>query len=442
MNEDQNFTRSLEPVPNLHSQGPARQRLPHPSTNAVNQGPSTHSLPPTPSAGAPGLKRLEMDEEDFNVRDHVTSRQIRPSGRPHADSFNSIQSEDSSYGDTMLQPGDRSDDGWIASWKSFSSSRLMTLSMILLVAIPLLCDMPLLGTSGPSIIGAKAGVVKRSEAQKKSLVDGKLMVPRANTDTDVCNRWSHQSALINGTVYIYGGRATTKATQTQNQWNNDFLTMDVAKSWDIGSPVISGLPRPSGPPPVSNGYLWHSYNSLFLYGGEYSDKPATTPSAYSMWEYNIASSSWIQHQNPKTSSGNNSDDGNKPVLGKAEGAGVSVPELGRGWYFGGHQDAFTTPGWSVQVERVYLKSLLEFTFPGYPNSGVQSLGGGKKAGTDGVWRNITEGGIQDTAKFSDRADSVLVYVPGYGPEGILVNMGGGNNESFVSIEQHNDPIDC
>lgn len=306
--------------------------------------------------------------------------------------------------------------------------------MILLVAIPLLCDMPLLGTSGPSIIGANAGVVKRSEAQKKRLVDGKLMVPRANTDTDVCNRWSHQSALVNGTVYVYGGRATTEATQTQNQWNNDFLTIDVTKSWDIGSPVISGLPKPSGPPPVSNGYLWNSYSSLFLYGGEYSDKPVTTPSAYSMWEYNIASSSWIQHQNPKTSSGNNSDDGNKPVLGKAEGAGVSVPELGRGWYFGGHQDAFTTQGWSVQVERVYLKSLLEFTFPGYPNSGVQSLGGGKKAGTDGVWRNITEGGIQDTAKFSDRADSVLVYVPGYGPEGILVNMGGGNNESFVSIE--------
>ena len=75
---------------------------------------------------------------------------------------------------------------------------------------------------------------------------------------------------------------------------------------------------------------------------------------------------------------------------------------------------------------------MEFTFPGYSNDGVQSLSGGKTASSAGVWRNVTLGGIQDTARFTNRADAVIVYVPGYGVDGILVSMGGGTDESFVS----------
>ena len=75
---------------------------------------------------------------------------------------------------------------------------------------------------------------------------------------------------------------------------------------------------------------------------------------------------------------------------------------------------------------------MEFTFPGYSNDGVQSLSGGKTADSAGVWRNVTQGGIQDTARFTNRADGVIVYVPGYGVDGILVSMAGGTNESFVS----------
>ena len=360
---------------------------------------------------------------------------IRPSQRPHADSFDSIQSEEMQCEGEQPCVIDRSDNGWTASWKSFYHSRLMMLSFILVIAIPILCDLPWIGTPGSSMVGAEAGTIKRSGIERKALVDGKLVVPRANTDTNVCNRWSQQSALINGTIYLYGGRATTDASQSSNEWNNDFLTIDVTKSWDISSPVVSGLPQPSGPPSIANGYLWNSYDSLYLYGGEYEDTPVATPSAYSLWEYNIPSSTWTEHQNPQTSNGNNSDGGNQPVLGSAEGAGISIPQLGRGYFFAGHQDAFTTPGWSVQVPRIYLKSLLEFTYPGFSNDGVQSLGAGKTAGSDGAWRNITQGGIQDTAAFPSRADGAVVYVPGYGVNGILVNMGGGTNESFVSANK-------
>ena len=183
---------------------------------------------------------------------------------------------------------------------------------------------------------------------------GFVGVQAQNSATDYCTRWSHQSAVINGTIYVYGGRASQTSGQTDNTWNNDFLTLDVTKTWTLGSPTLKSIDKPSGPPAVANGYLWHSYSSLFLYGGEYSDHPVTSPSPYAMWEYDIGSSSWSEHSNPKTSAGNSSDGGNQPVQNAAEGAGLSVPLLGRGFYFGGHLDGYTTPGWSQSTERVYV----------------------------------------------------------------------------------------
>lgn len=131
--------------------------------------------------------------------------------------------------------------------------------------------------------------------------------------------------------------------------------------------------------------------------------------------------------------GENAAPKGEPVQRSAEGAGFGVSTLGRGWYFGGHLDDFTTAGWSNQIKRVYLKSLIEFTFPGFSNNAVDSLRDGKTAGQDGAYRNITEGGMQETAGFTERADGLLLYIPGYGDEGILLGLTGGVNESFVSL---------
>jgi len=261
--------------------------------------------------------------------------------------------------------------------------------------------------------------------------------------------------MVNGTIYLYGGRATYQTSQTSNTWSerisvllmltagliihsdNDFLTMDMTKTWQISSPSVNGLIQPSGVPPVANGYLWSSYNSLYLYGGEYSDNPVTLPAPFALWEYSIGSSSWQEHNSPLTSSGLNAPDHGVAVQNAAEGAGFSVAALGRGWYFGGHQDAFTTAGWSVQAPRIYLKSMAEFTFPGYKNNDVQSLSNGQTAGSDGVWRNVTGGGSQDQAGFPERADGVLVYVPSFGKEGILLGLAGGTSDTFVSFPKYN-----
>ena len=319
---------------------------------------------------------------------------------------------------------------------STSYSRLIAFTVFFASLLVLLHSSPLIGSPGDTKLGVEGGAVKgRGEFVAEGIIQDRELVQRQDDQddpTNYCKRWSQQSAMVNGTIYMYGGRKTTSSTQTSNEWNNDFLFLDATKTWQIGSPALSGLPKPSGPPPVANGYLWHSYTSLFLYGGEYSDNPAASPSTFALWEYDIPSKTWNEHSSPSTSPGNNSDGGNQPVQNAAEGAGFSIPSLGRGYFFGGHLDGYTTVGWSQSTERAYLKSLLEFTFPGFTNSGVQGLAT-TPAGDGGAFRNITNGGNQGGDGFSERADGILIYIPGFGQEGVILGLAGGNNQSFQEM---------
>lgn len=134
---------------------------------------------------------------------------------------------------------------------------------------------------------------------------------------------------------------------------------------------------------------------------------------------------------PVTSTGVSAPSDQDPVQRAAEGAAVSVPSLGKAFYFGGHLDGYTTQGWSQSIARVYLQSLLEYTFPGYANPQVDALQS-SDAPAEGTYRNITEGGLQAEAGFTTRADGLLIYVPGFSDDGILVALAGGTNESYVS----------
>ncbi|KKY36942.1 putative kelch domain-containing protein [Diaporthe ampelina] len=259
---------------------------------------------------------------------------------------------------------------------------------------------------------------------------GPIMLSRADSPKDVCARWAMQSTILNGTLYMYGGEAKTTLNQENDTWNNNLLALDLTSTWDTSSPSLTGLPQPSGPPAVALGALWNDYTSLYVYGGEFADNPFQEPAEVSTWQYRISSGTWTEHSDPQTSSGNNSASEGVPVQRAAEGAAVSVPELGLSWYFGGHLDLSTTPGWSMYTERVYLKSLLEFTHPGYANNGVFSLRG-SGAPASGAYRNITEGGLQLSDAFTERADGVLVYVPGWGTSGVLIGLGGGTAEDFT-----------
>ncbi|KAM0717821.1 hypothetical protein Q7P37_006153 [Cladosporium fusiforme] len=309
--------------------------------------------------------------------------------------------------------------------------RLGTVALVLALLFPFLRGTPLGLNVDTPIPGVEAGPIPRDVRSD----EGIILARQDDSPTDVCFRWAQQSAMVNGTLYLYGGQASTRQGQDQDTWNNNFLTLDLTKTWNIASPSLTGLPQPSssGPPAVALGYLWSSHESLFLYGGQFSWKPAESPTAFSTWEYSMLSEEWIEHSNPQTSSGESAPSNSNDVQRAAEGAGVNVPTLGRGFYFGGHLDGYTTQGWSQSVPRVYLQSLLEFTFPGAENDQIESLGDGKTAGEDGVYRNITQGGLQDSAGFTERADGLLIYIPGFGDEGILLALAGGSNETFTQM---------
>lgn len=261
---------------------------------------------------------------------------------------------------------------------------------------------------------AAAGPVGNSQGDWRTISE-----KRQNAGVTVCKRWAGQSAVVNGTVYYYGGRATNSADQKSNEWNNDFVSLDLTKSWQISSPSLTGLSTPSSAPAISLGYLWSSTDNLYLYGGEFSDNPTASPLPFSLWSYEISKASWSQHQNPTFEDGS-------AVQRAAEGAGVSVPSQGRGYYFGGHLDFLTTEGWSQSVARVYLPSMVEYTMPGFSNAQLKSS---SPAGNDGAYRNITVG----NSGFPERADGVLIYIPGYSKNGIVVGLAGGTNDSFTQM---------
>lgn len=95
--------------------------------------------------------------------------------------------------------------------------RILFLVCVLALLVPSWRNSPFLG-AGITPIGAKAGSVKTPLPRQRREIAAKL-VTRQNSPTDVCLRWSQQTALVNGTLYSYGGHTTTEPTQTENTWS-------------------------------------------------------------------------------------------------------------------------------------------------------------------------------------------------------------------------------
>jgi hypothetical protein len=48
---------------------------------------------------------------------------------------------------------------------------------------------------------------------------GHPLSKRAEDPTDYCKRWSQQSAIVNGTLYLYGGQKIISSAQKGNTWS-------------------------------------------------------------------------------------------------------------------------------------------------------------------------------------------------------------------------------
>lgn len=82
-----------------------------------------------------------------------------------------------------------------------SLQRLTMIAVIIAILVP--CFNYHGGRSNVDINGADAGVIRKRET----------------SPTEVCLRWAHQVAQVNGTLYIYGGQAKSRGDQETNTWS-------------------------------------------------------------------------------------------------------------------------------------------------------------------------------------------------------------------------------
>ena len=108
------------------------------------------------------------------------------------------------------------------TWHHYGSSaavlsRLSFVAVVLAIMIPVLHMSPLL-YAGTTSIGAEAGPITPNPARYHDREPTQLS-PRQDNPADACLRWSHQSAVVNGTLYLYGGRAKRDSNQDSNTWS-------------------------------------------------------------------------------------------------------------------------------------------------------------------------------------------------------------------------------
>ncbi|GAA5880857.1 hypothetical protein JCM1840_003301 [Sporobolomyces johnsonii] len=247
-----------------------------------------------------------------------------------------------------------------------------------------------------------------------------------------CFRWSGQMAIANSpgsssgnsssSLYYYGGQAMTSEDQTSNTWTNALVAIGLDQDWPTGTPDISLVQGDNGnytyPPAVALGALWSSADgqTLYQYGGQFSDSPTVPPPAENVFAYDIPSNSWSIVQ----TSGDR-------VGRVAEGCPTIVPSQGTdgdnvGYYFSGHQDDHTTQGWSDEIARIYLNSMAKFDLGSTSWTNITSYS------TDGSTSNTST-----PITPLNRADGTLTYVPNLGTDnqGLLVSVGGATDSQYV-----------
>jgi hypothetical protein len=97
--------------------------------------------------------------------------------------------------------------------------KLIFLALVALLVVPGWRTSPILRVDA-NPVGAGAGPasdIGRAHREKREPLPPH--VKRDDSPTVVCKRWSQQSALVNGTLYLYGGRLTTSSDQTTDEWS-------------------------------------------------------------------------------------------------------------------------------------------------------------------------------------------------------------------------------
>ncbi|GJN93507.1 hypothetical protein Rhopal_006564-T1 [Rhodotorula paludigena] len=250
-----------------------------------------------------------------------------------------------------------------------------------------------------------------------------------------CFRWSGQMAIANkagastngtstaSTLWYQGGQAKLSSDQDSNWWTNALVSLPLDESWQTGTPPLTLVEPDSGdpisPPAVSLGAMWASAdgNSLYQWGGQWSDNPDVPPPAARTWRYDIQAGEWEVVQTQGDEVGN-----------VAEGQPAIVPGQGTdgdnvAYYSHGHQDDHTTEGWSNQIARIYLNSMIQFDLGSRTMRNITSYSSNAQTSNSST---------PQTNPLS-RADGSLTYVPNLGTDnkGVLVSIGGATQTQYV-----------
>lgn len=115
--------------------------------------------------------------------------------------------------------------------------RVAILAFLVAIVIP---GISYRGTGKPNANIPADGVGAGSTGGPEAMTDTIIFEKRADSPIDICTRWAHQSmytksfkslttdistgAVVNGTVYIYGGQAKTSPGQSSNTWSKPLFS--------------------------------------------------------------------------------------------------------------------------------------------------------------------------------------------------------------------------
>jgi len=151
--------------------------------------------------------------------------------------------------------------------------------------------------------------------------------------------------------------------------------------------LYANLTKNSSIPSVNGGALWADdvNKRLYLFGGEYHQQPP--PPVFTLWSFDVLGNEWVSFGTPAETG----------INGVSYGAGISVPERGEAYYYGGWMSGNSVPGWDGPA--VATSRLVKYSMD------------------TNVWANITG---PDNVR---RAEGVMLFLP-IGDGGMLVYFGG------------------
>ena len=98
--------------------------------------------------------------------------------------------------------------------QSFMSTKLYRLGLF---SVLLALMLPIMQLNPLKQIGVRGGAIPTNSIQAN--VERATLIRREDSPTDACRRFSGASAIVNGTLYMYGFRRMSKQQQKQDTWS-------------------------------------------------------------------------------------------------------------------------------------------------------------------------------------------------------------------------------